>query len=127
MDDFQAIIKMIGTLTTLNLDNKKIGNEGAKALAKDLEKNTTLTILNLDESVIKDEGAKALAKLLTVSTALKNLDLRDNQIGVIGVEALEKASMENPTKHINLEGQAPSVGPNPTNFQRALAPHNRQL
>jgi hypothetical protein len=44
------------TLTSLDLSENNIGDEGAMALAQ----NTTLTSLNLERNNIGDEGKRAL-------------------------------------------------------------------
>ena len=45
----------------MNLSNNRIGDEGSKALAMALEKNTTLQNLNLNYNRLGDEGVKAIA------------------------------------------------------------------
>ncbi|NOT02643.1 MAG: hypothetical protein HOP29_18715 [Phycisphaerales bacterium] len=67
-------------LTTLDLGNNNIGDEGAKALAT----LTGLTTLHLGDNNIGAEGAKALATL----TGLTTLHLGDNNIGAEGAKAL---------------------------------------
>ena len=47
----------------MNLKENNIGGEGATAIAKALETNTTLSDLNLYDNKIGDEGA-AIAKAL---------------------------------------------------------------
>ena len=54
---------------------------GATAIAKALETNTTLSELNLDYNNIGDEGATAIAKALETNTTLSELNLGGNNIG----------------------------------------------
>ena len=81
--------------TTLSFYYVFIGDEGAKALAKALQTNTSLTRLNLNLNNISDEGAKALANALQTNTSLTTLDLRWNDIGAEGVTALANALKTN--------------------------------
>lgn len=55
-----------------------IGPEGAKAIAKALEKNTTITSINLQCNEIGYQGAIAAA--LKKNTTLSSIDLSDNRI-----------------------------------------------
>ena len=52
-------------LTTLNLSNNHLGDQGARHLARGLMTNRTLAILNLASNHIGDEGATALAQVLS--------------------------------------------------------------
>jgi len=67
-------------LTSLDLGDNAIGDEGARALAA----LTGLTSLNLAYNRIGDEGARALAAL----TGLTSLHLAGNAIGAAGARAL---------------------------------------
>jgi internalin A len=67
-------------LTTLNLSENQIGDDGARALAN----LTNLASLDLSLNQIGDHGARALANLAN----LANLDLSHNQIGDDGARAL---------------------------------------
>ena len=55
--------------------DNNIGDEGATAIAKALETNTTLSELDLYHNNIGDEGATAIAKALETNTTLSKLDL----------------------------------------------------
>ena len=66
-----------------------MGSEGAQALAKALEYNSSLTSLVLGTNSIGDPGAQALAKALDHNSSLKWLDLSWNSIGDEGKEALK--------------------------------------
>ncbi|MFP3012804.1 MAG: hypothetical protein ACEY3D_07870 [Rickettsia sp.] len=67
--------------TTLNLNNKNLGDEEAKALAEGLKTNNSITQLNLHNNQIGDEGAKAIGEGLKTNTSITYLDLGGNNIG----------------------------------------------
>ena len=74
-------IKGNGALKELWLQDNKIGDAGAAALADALRVNGALKELYLDSNQIGDAGAAALADALRVNGALIDLRLGDNQIG----------------------------------------------
>jgi Ran GTPase-activating protein (RanGAP) involved in mRNA processing and transport len=80
-----------GSLTSLNLEWNNIGDEGAKALADALGKDSRLTSLGLFGNSIGDEGAKALADALGKNSGLTSLYLGANNIGAEGAKALADA------------------------------------
>eukprot|EP00945_MAST-04E_sp_MAST-4E-sp1_P002274 g2274.t1 len=79
----KEIAKLIGNkkskqVTHINLEKTGIGKDGAIAIGKALEKNTTLTILNLTENKnITDEGYKAIGQGLQANkkSKLKELNM----------------------------------------------------
>jgi Leucine-rich repeat (LRR) protein len=75
-----ATLPPLASLTSLNLEEADIGDEGAKALAA----LVSLTSLNLRDNRIGTEGVSALAAL----TSLTSLDLSYNDIGDEAVKAL---------------------------------------
>merc|ERR1712232_1359440 len=77
--------------TELCLDSNYIGDEGVRALADTLEKNSTLTKLLLSWNYIGDEGASALARALEKNTTLRGLRLSTNRIGHEGARTLAHA------------------------------------
>ncbi|KAL0225956.1 hypothetical protein P9112_013280 [Eukaryota sp. TZLM1-RC] len=83
------------TLTELNLGFNNITSEGASALARALESNSTLTILNLDSNKITSEGASALARALESNSTLTELNLLGNNITSEGASALAHALESN--------------------------------
>jgi len=85
------------TVTVLNLGDNSIGDEGAKALSNALLTNSTLTELDLSDSSIEDEGAKALADVLLTNSTLTELNLSTNCIGAEGAKALANALLTNST------------------------------
>ena len=60
-------------LTHLVLDNNRVGDEGAAALAHVLSTNVSLLNLSLYSNKIGDEGTRALAEGLVVSFGLVHL------------------------------------------------------
>jgi hypothetical protein len=64
-------------LTTLDLRDNSIADDGAMAIAEALKDNTVLTTLNLSENSIGDDGAKAIAEALKDNAVLTTLDLRN--------------------------------------------------
>ena len=79
------------TLQQLNLSVNHIGTEGAKTLAKALEKNLNLLQLSLSTNQIDAKGALALAGVLGKNPNLQQLDLSNNQIGAEGAKTLARA------------------------------------
>lgn len=83
--DISALVSFLQSkpnITSLNLADSNIGNEGVKELTK----LTNLTSLTLVSNNISDEGAKELTKL----TNLISLDLSDNNISDEGIKELTK-------------------------------------
>ncbi|KAI8595623.1 hypothetical protein EDD21DRAFT_420478, partial [Dissophora ornata] len=94
VNDFRVLVKSLKTnnpLTTLNLENNSIGNEGALALSEALKINTTLTTLDLGGNSIGRKGALALSEALKINTTLATLNLEFNSIGYEGALALSEA------------------------------------
>merc|ERR1712137_952357 len=75
------------TLTEVNL-RKRIGADGARALAGALELNTSVTTLDLWDNNIGADGARALAGALERNTSVTTLHLLMNDIGADGARAL---------------------------------------
>jgi Ran GTPase-activating protein (RanGAP) involved in mRNA processing and transport len=78
-------------LTTLDLENNKIGGEGAMAIAEALKVNAVMTTLDLGGNNIGVEGAKAIAEALKVNAVLTKLDIRANGMGDAGKKAVRDA------------------------------------
>lgn len=97
------ILATMNQLSQLDIHQNKIGNTGAKALAK-----TNLRILNVSENEIGNDGLRALARSTTITslnvlsnqisdwgvkpfsnnTVLKSLDASSNKIGSEGAKVL---------------------------------------
>jgi len=72
------MLKTTSTLTTLNLQNNLISDNGAQALSEALKINSSLTTLNLKSNLIGDSGAQTLAQALKSNSSPTTLDLRRN-------------------------------------------------
>lgn len=97
------IFKFNNYLTSLNLSNNFMSEEGVKYLADALRVNTSVTSLNLDDNFIGDNGATYLAEALEVNSSLKNLSLRNNRILKNGAIALVDAlKYNNSLTHLDL-------------------------
>ena len=87
-------------LSKLNLKNNQIGDEGAKAIARAIEKNPQIPLqqLWLQNNQIGAEGAKAIALAIekTPQIPLQQLDLGYNKIGAEGVTAIARAIGKTP-------------------------------
>lgn len=85
------------TIQVLHLQDNQIGNEGVKALAQALKTNKTIRELDLDRNDIGDEGAIALAEALKENVSICILSLSENaQVGDSGIEALALALKHHP-------------------------------
>ncbi|KAG0283777.1 hypothetical protein BGZ97_008416, partial [Linnemannia gamsii] len=106
-----AEINAHSTLTTLNLRNNSIGDNGAEALSETLKTNSTLTTLDLARNSIRNNGAVALSEALKSNSTLTTLDLSSNSIGENGAVALSEALKTNSTL-TTLNLQFNSIGDN---------------
>ncbi|KAF0496460.1 kinase-like protein [Gigaspora margarita] len=78
LQNFESRIEALcknSTLTSLNLENNKLGSEGGKALADALCNNSMLTSLNLYWNKLGFEGGKVLADALCKNSILTSLNL----------------------------------------------------
>ena len=81
------------SLHTLGIGYNKLGDAGAAAMSKALERNRTLTQLRLRGNGIGDAGAAMLAAALSSSnSSLKKLLLKENRISETGQGALRAAA-----------------------------------
>jgi len=85
------------TVTGIDLAFNQIGNEGASALAKALETNKTVADILLASNQIGDEGAHELAKMLKTNKTITSIVLMDNQISDRGAQSLAEALKKNKT------------------------------
>ena len=72
------LLRVSGSLHTLELTACRIGDEGAKALAEAVGSSGSLVTLGLWSNQIGDEGAKALAAGVAASGSMVKLGLRFN-------------------------------------------------
>ena len=93
------------TLLSLKIRENPIGEKGVVAIAESLQTNHTLTELYLVVSDVDLNGARALAETLKVNTSLRILNLFDNEIGNDGVTVLAEGLVENGSlEELNLGG-----------------------
>jgi hypothetical protein len=85
------------TLTTLNLGDNDIGDDGPKTMAEALATNSTLTTLHLGGNSIGDDGAKAMGEALATNSTLTTLDLQYSKIGAEGAKTMAEALATNST------------------------------
>lgn len=73
----------------LNLSSNEIGDKGATAIGKALQRNTKLQQLYLGvNQYVTADGAKANAETLTKNSTLQGLFLEGNKIGDEGAKPL---------------------------------------
>ncbi|XP_066496807.1 NLR family CARD domain-containing protein 3 [Tiliqua scincoides] len=94
----------------ISLAENKIGNKGAKALARSLMVNRSLMSLDLRSNSIGPQGAKALADSLKINQYLLSLNLQNNMVKEDGTKFLAEALLNNHTL-MTLHLQKNSVGP----------------
>jgi len=82
-------LQFMAALTKLWLNDNKIGDTGAKAIAEALKVNAVLTVLDLQVNQIGDKGAKAISKSLKVNAVLTELSLFFNNMGDAGKTAVQ--------------------------------------
>eukprot|EP00842_Homolaphlyctis_polyrhiza_P004976 jgi/Hompol1/547/HPOL_005001-RA len=94
------------TLSFLDLSHNKIGDAGARGLAKVLATpSTSLKELLLSNNKITHTGSISLGKALSLNTSLSSLNLRLNHLGDAGGHTLCTALMKNKTlKEVDLSG-----------------------
>lgn len=101
----RAIGKLLNRskLETLNMCDNNIRGPGAKAIAHALSKNSTLFSLNLRLNRLRDEGGEAIGKALLNNNILRHLHLGGNEVTGPTAIALSKVLVQNNTlKAINL-------------------------
>ncbi|WP_425363971.1 hypothetical protein [Candidatus Tisiphia endosymbiont of Hybos culiciformis] len=91
MKDLAEGLKDNKSITTLYLQNNKIGDAGAKDLAKPLKDNKSITTLDLSNNQIGAAEAKDLAEALKINQSITTLNLGGNQIGAAGAKDLAEA------------------------------------
>jgi len=106
------------------LNNKNIGDMGAKLIGNELKNNTDCISLWIYGNGITLEGATEIAKGLKVNTTLEVLDLHDNSIGNEGAKVLAQALKQNRTlKRLNICSNG--IGPKLPQVLQGAAPRTR--
>uniref|UniRef100_A0A3Q4GIH6 Class II major histocompatibility complex transactivator n=1 Tax=Neolamprologus brichardi TaxID=32507 RepID=A0A3Q4GIH6_NEOBR len=85
------------SLEILNLSQNCIGDEGVKTLAATLKDLPNLHCLSVYSNMISDEGAESLAAVLPHMASLTDLDVKFNKLTDVGAQSLG-ASLRNCTK-----------------------------
>ncbi|KAL0229422.1 hypothetical protein GEMRC1_014039 [Eukaryota sp. GEM-RC1] len=85
------MLKVNSTVTSVNLRDNYIGDEGVRTLADALKVNTAVLRVNLWDNIVDVEGATALAEALKVNSTVTTVDLSSNCIGDEGARALAEA------------------------------------
>ncbi|KAK2833656.1 hypothetical protein Q5P01_017545 [Channa striata] len=78
----------LSSLEILNLSQNCIGDHGLKKLAATLEDLPRLHCLILYSNVISDEGAESLAAVLAHMSSLTDLDVKYNKLTGVGAQSL---------------------------------------
>ncbi|KAF5898632.1 E3 ubiquitin-protein ligase RNF8 isoform X1 [Clarias magur] len=107
------------SLLELDLSHSLIGDRGARAIGKLLNRSRLKT-LNIYDNQISGPGAQALAHALSTNNSLVSLNLRLNQIGDEGGQAIAQALLNNRTL-VNLQlGANEMTEPTATAFSQVL-------
>eukprot|EP00002_Diphylleia_rotans_P016133 TRINITY_DN3134_c0_g1_i2.p1 TRINITY_DN3134_c0_g1~~TRINITY_DN3134_c0_g1_i2.p1 ORF type:complete len:348 (+),score=71.92 TRINITY_DN3134_c0_g1_i2:272-1315(+) len=89
-------VSMGGNLSTLILSHNMIDDDKLRVIATGLLDNPTLTQIDLSHNKIGDRGARALAKVLdSPSCVITHMYLQDNVIHQVGAKALGQALKHN--------------------------------
>lgn len=94
-NDLTSLLSDEAYITSLTLDHKPLGTEGAMILASHLAKNKFLKTLRLERNNINGDGLEALAKALEQNESLKVLDLSENRLRSKDAKALASALQKN--------------------------------
>jgi len=81
-NDTAAVKRALEGHTSINLNNKGIGNKGAKILANALEGNDTIAYIELHNNNICVEGGHALANLLERNDTIIYLGIDGGNNGI---------------------------------------------
>ncbi|KAL7888582.1 hypothetical protein AOLI_G00035560 [Acnodon oligacanthus] len=101
----RAIGKLLNRsrLERLDIYDNQIRGSGAQALAHALSKNTSLLFLNLRLNRLGDEGGQAVAQALQKNGTLQNLNLGANELTEPTATAMSHALVQNSTlRSLNL-------------------------
>ncbi|XP_043945257.1 NLR family CARD domain-containing protein 3 [Protopterus annectens] len=93
------VMELLGSLLSakdceiqkISLADNKIGNKGAKAVARSLLVNRSLRLLDMRNNCIGPKGAKALSDALKINQGLVSLNLQNNKIGEEGAVYVAEA------------------------------------
>mmetsp|Transcript_42855 Transcript_42855/g.67180 ORF Transcript_42855/g.67180 Transcript_42855/m.67180 type:complete len:443 (-) Transcript_42855:793-2121(-) len=123
----QASLSPMTTLTTVDLTDSCVGDEGASLVASAFAGNSSVTALGLSGNKIGDQGVRAIAGMLGRNRSLLSLFLRNNLIGSDGAKALAEAlANENRTlTKLNLKNN--KIGEKGSQELAPMLQHNHTL
>jgi len=99
------------SFSNLQLNNNKLGDDGASAVANLIKANSTITHVHLSGNGIGDSGVAALCSALGPDSLVVDLDLSDNNITSAGASSIEKLLKNNTTIiKLNLSGNSKLQG-----------------
>jgi hypothetical protein len=114
------LLPVTGGLTKLSLAHNSLGEEGTKAICKELEQNTTLKELDIG-NIGGSAEAKHVAKMVGINGGLTALDLSYNRLEDEGASAVCKAIQNNnETKLASLNFKNNGIGPVGANAVAAM-------
>ncbi|KAH3759047.1 Protein NLRC3 [Pelomyxa schiedti] len=83
------------SLVSLNMAGNDIGDEGAAIISRALSSNKSLVSLNLYGNNVGDEGATSIAQALSSNKSLVSLNMAGNNIGDEGAASIAQALSSN--------------------------------
>ncbi len=96
INDTEAVMKILDTVTSIDLSNANIGESGMLVIIRALIKNNTIVNINLSNTGIGGLSIMMIADMLAKNTTLKSISLRENNIG-IDIVAISSALEKNNT------------------------------
>jgi Ran GTPase-activating protein (RanGAP) involved in mRNA processing and transport len=95
----------------LHLNNNKLGDAGAAAVAHLLSSNSSITHVHLSGNGIGDSGVESLCKAIGPDSLVIELDLSNNDLTSAGAASIQKMLQKNSTiVKINLSGNSKLQG-----------------
>jgi len=98
-----------GNLEKVNMNGKRLDDDGLARLSEVLSYNTSVSYLHLRNNNIGHEGVEALADALRQNLYIEHIDLSDNNIGNKGAVALADCLQHNNMSVISLDLQNNSI------------------
>lgn len=86
------------SLVAVNLNNNRLGDRGAIALADALRRNSALAALTLQKNGLGYKSGPAFLEALAHNSVLQHLDLQYNNLGKSQIAQIEAALKGGPTK-----------------------------
>jgi Ran GTPase-activating protein (RanGAP) involved in mRNA processing and transport len=94
-----SLISVNGALTSLDISNNPIGDDGVKPICEALKQNGSLKVLDLNARLTSDgkigpQGAQYLADMLSVNGALTVTDLLGNRLDAESAKVLAEVAKQ---------------------------------